>query len=108
VDAAGHAYAWGANAVVIWNYYKSPQFTNNVITGTTGGMAAPTSSGKLRAVDAWRSPDNNPDASNTIRDSHFTDPCMVGGKPNLQAEDQERAAWAAKLAAAHETVGAHS
>lgn len=108
VDASGHPYAWGANAVVIWNYYKSPQFKNNVITGTTGGMAAPISSGQPHADNAWRSPDNHPDPSNTIRDSKFTDPCIVNGKVNLQAEDAERVAWTAKLAAAHQTVGAHS
>ncbi len=108
VDAAGHRYAWGANAVVIWNYYKSPQFANNVITGTTGGMAAPAPGGQMRAANAWRSPDNNPDPSNAIRDSHFTDPCLADGELNLHAEDAERAAWAAKLAAAHQTVGAHS
>ncbi len=106
VDAAGHVYAWGASAAVIWNYYKSPQFTNNVITGTTGGMNAPAANGAMHATDAWHGPDAKPDSSNAIRDSNFTDPCLVNGKVNLQAEDAERAAWAAKLAAAHQTVGA--
>ncbi|HVZ83914.1 MAG TPA: hypothetical protein VG893_09580 [Terracidiphilus sp.] len=107
VDAAGHRYAWGASATVLWNFYKSPDFRNNVITGTTGGMVSPASSGAPRAADSWRGPDAHPDPSNAICDSRFTDPCIVNGKLNPHAEDAERAAWTAKLAAAHQTVGAH-
>jgi hypothetical protein len=106
VDASGHVYAWGASAAVIWNFYNAPQFTHNVITGTTGGMIAPAANGAMHAADSWRGPDKKPDPSNAIRDSHFTDPCLVNGKVNLHAEDAERAAWAAKLAAARQTVGA--
>ena len=105
-DAAGHKYAWGASAVVIWNYYKVPGFYNNTITGTTGGMVAPGPNHQPRAADAWLGPGSPPDASNAIRDNQFTDPCLVGGKVNLRAEDEERARWKEKLAKARETVGA--
>lgn len=106
VDAAGHKYAWGANAVAIWNFYKRADFYNNTITGTTGGMAVPAGNGGLRASNAWMSRDGRPDASNRIGSDFFTNPCMVNGKVNLQAEDAERTLWKAKLAAAGQWVGA--
>jgi hypothetical protein len=106
VDASGHVYSWGANAVVIWNYYKSPQFYNNTITGTTGGMAGPAPNQKLRADDSWVNPADNTNPINAISNSNFTDPCILNGVLNPHAEDVERASWAAKLAAAHQTVGA--
>jgi hypothetical protein len=105
-DASGHLYAWGANAVVIWNYYKSPQFFNNTITSTTGGMIGPAPNHQFKAQDSWFNPAGNTDPSNAIRDNKFTDPCLVNGALNLHAEDAERANWAAKLAAAHQSVGA--
>ena len=105
VDAAGHRYAWGANAVVLWNYYKVPGFYNNTITGTTGGMAAPAHGGGMHAANAWMNREGNPDASNSIGKNSFTDPCLVNGKVDLGAEDAERARWKAKLAAAGQRVG---
>lgn len=106
VDAAGHKYAWGANAAVLWNYYRAPGFYNNRITGTTGGMVAPAHGGGTRAANAWMNRDGDSDASNSMDGNNFTDPCLVNGKVNLGAEDAERARWKAKLAAAGQRVGA--
>lgn len=108
VDARGHAYAWGASAAVIWNYYKAPGFYNNTITGTSGGMVGPGSSGKPRPMNEWMMRDGSVDASSAIHNNTFTDPCIVDGKVNLQAEAQERMQWNAKLKGAHQTVGARA
>ncbi len=108
VDAAGHPYAWGANAVSIWNFYKRKDFYNNTITGTTGGMAIPTAKGGVRPSNAWMSRAEKPDASNMIGKDAFSDPCVVNGKANLGAEDAERASWKTKLTAAGETTGAQT
>jgi hypothetical protein len=105
VDASGNRYAWGASAAVIWNYYKSKQFYNNTITGTTGGMVGPAPNRQFKTSDELLNKTDNTDPSNSITNSHFTDPCLSGGTPNPKAEDAERARWAAEVAAAHELIG---
>ena len=55
-------------------------------------------------ADAYvRTPDL--DASDVSSGNAFTDPCLVNGKLNLQAEEDERAHWRTKLAAAGITPG---
>ena len=105
VDKAGNTYAAGASSVVLWNYYNSPKFYNNVIQDTAGGMVSPASDHSLKPSNEFI---KNVDKSSTnrIRSSHFTNPCLTAsGQVNPDAEDQERARWRAKLAAAHQTVG---
>jgi hypothetical protein len=105
VSSAGNWYAWGANAVVIWNYYQSSQFYNNTITGSVGGMVGPGTNGVPKAFDIWGNPPDMLDPGTSVSGNDFTDPCLVGGTVNLQAENNERAFWAAKTAAADELVG---
>jgi hypothetical protein len=105
VTSSGNWYAWGANAIVIWNYYGSSQFYNNTITGTVGGMVGPGANGVPEAFDVWANPPDMLDPGNSVSGNDFTDPCLVGGAVNLQAESDERAFWAAKIAASDELVG---
>jgi hypothetical protein len=104
-NASGNWYAWGANAIVIWNYYGSTQFYNNSIGGTVGGMVGPGTNNAPITYDSWINPPDKLDAGTSISGNDFTDPCLVGGAVNLQAEDAERAYWAAKIAAAGELIG---
>jgi hypothetical protein len=104
-DSSGKQYAWGASAAFILNYYKSPQFYNNTIIGTTGGMVGPGPNNKPTAYNEFVGTSGKPDPSNFIRGSRFTDPCLSGGGLNLHAEDIERKRWVAKVAAAHELIG---
>jgi hypothetical protein len=106
VTADGNWYAWGANAVVIWNFYKNKSFYNNHVSGTVGGVVAPDGKGGGKKANEWMPKDKNQDSSSAIERDSFTDPCLVNGKVSLRAEDDERALWAAKLAAHRQTVGA--
>jgi hypothetical protein len=105
VTSAGNWYAWGSNAVFLWNYYSSSQFYNNTITGTVGGMIGPGTNGAPTVFDVWANPPDLLDPGNSVSGNDFTDPCLVGGTVNLQAEDSERTFWAAKIAAAGELIG---
>jgi hypothetical protein len=105
VTSSGLHYAWGASAAVIWNYYKDPQFKNNVITGTTGGMVGPGSHNKMKAYDMWEPSTDVADTSNKIGSDSFDDPCIRNGTLNLKAESDERAYWAAKVSSAHKLIG---
>lgn len=101
---SGDWYAWGANAIVIWNYYKSSQFYNNTITGTVGGMVGPNQSDAPTAYDVWANAPDMLAPGNSASNNDFTDPCLTGGV-NLQAEDDEREFWAAKISAQGELIG---
>lgn len=105
VSSAGSWYAWGANAVVIWNYYKSTQFYNNTITGTVGGMVGPGTNNAPRAFDSWINAADTSSPGTLIGSNDFTDPCLTGGSVNLKAEDTERAFWTAKVAGAGQQIG---
>jgi hypothetical protein len=105
VSSTGSWYAWGANAVVIWNYYKSAQFYNNTISGTVGGMVGPGTDNAPKAFDSWFNAADTGSPNTSISDNDFTDPCLAGGSVNLKAEDAERAYWAAKVAGAAELIG---
>ena len=106
VTVSGLHYGWGASAIVIWNYYKDPEFRHNTITGTTGGMVGQGPHDKLKANDVWQ-PESKRDADNDNRivSNTFSDPCLMDGKLNLDAEARERGYWASKLRAAHQSVG---
>ena len=105
VSSTGSWYAWGANAVVIWNYYKSAQFYNNTISGTVGAMVGPGTDNAPKAFDSWFNAADTGSPNTSISDNDFTDPCLAGGSVNLKAEDAERAYWAAKVAGAAELIG---
>jgi hypothetical protein len=105
VSSTGNWYAWGANAVVIWNYYKSTQFYNNTITGTEGGMVGPGTNDAPKAFDTWFNAADTTSPGSSISNNNFTDPCLAGESGNLKAEDAERAYWVAKVAAADELIG---
>jgi hypothetical protein len=104
-NTAGTWYAWGANGVVIWNYYASTMFYNNTITGTVGGMVGPGTNQAPTAFNSWINPTDATDAGTAISPNDFTNPCLANGTVNLQAEATERAFWAAKIAAANELIG---
>jgi hypothetical protein len=105
VTGSGDWYAWGANGIVIWNYYNSTQFYNNTITGTVGGMVGPGTNDAPTAFDVWANPPDMLDPGNSVSGNDFTNPCLTNGSINLQAEDAERAFWAAKILAANEVIG---
>ena len=96
VDASGNTYTeYGATAIAVWNYYKSPNFYNNSITTTSGGLIAVNSKGAPVVNDINAA---SVDGTDIIASNTFTDPCMgPGGVLNLSAEDQERTYWATKL-----------
>ncbi len=94
-DALGNTYTqYGAAAVGLWNYYKAPNFYNNTITTTSGGLVAVTQKGVPVANDIYAV---TIDSTDTIVNNNFTDPCIVTGLVSAAAEDQERTYWAAKL-----------
>ncbi len=96
VDASGKTFTeYGATAISLWNYYKSPNFYNNSITATSGGMIAVNSKGAPIINDVNAA---SLDGTDVIANNTFTDPCMgPGGVLNLSAEDQERTYWATKM-----------
>lgn len=105
VNAAGKWFAMPfVNAVNVWNYYKAPQFDNITVEGTGGGMLRPSASGQPLEVDLWAQT-SDLDATDSVANNAFTDPCIVNGQISRGAEDAERAAWTAKLAAAAITPG---
>ena len=95
-DSTGHTYTeYGAAAVVIWNYYKSPVFYNNSITATLGGLIAVNKDGAPVVGDIAAL---TVDSTDIIANNSFTDPCILkGGVLNQAAEEQERSYWADKL-----------
>ena len=105
IDGEGKWYAAPfVNAVVMWNYYGAPQFTNNRVDSTWGGMLRSAPDGTPMIVDAWaRSADLN--STDRVQLGDFTDPCYPDGQLDLGAEDRERAYWQAKLSAAEITPG---
>lgn len=105
ITTAGSWYAWGANAIVIWNYYKSADFYNNTITGTDGGMVGPNSNDQAAVFDVWANAPDMLDPGNSVTGNDFTDPCMSSSGINLQAENAERTYWATKIAQADEVIG---
>jgi len=105
---SGTWYAWGADAIVIWNYYKTAAFYNNTITGTVGGMAGPGPNRVPIAHDSWFNLADMNDPGDSLSENDFTDPCLSGaaaGDVNLQAEEDERAYWAAKVSSSNELIG---
>jgi hypothetical protein len=105
MNNAGTWYAWGANGIVIWNYYGSTQFYNDTITGTVGGMVGPGTNNTPTAFDAWGNPPDMLDPGNSIAGNDFTNPCLTSSGVNLQAEDAERAFWTSKTSSANELIG---
>lgn len=105
VDAQGKWFAMPfVNAVVFWNYYGAPEFNNNVVTGTHGGVVRPNAQGKPMIADVYvRTPDLN--VSDQSSANLFSDPCFINGSLNLQAEEDERALWRTKLGAANVAPG---
>ena len=99
MDSAGHWYAMPfVNAVVFWNYYAAPDFSHNVVTGTTGGMLKQNASGQPVTGDIYART-SDLDVTDTYTENNFGDPCLMDGKVNLSAEDDERAYWVNKLIA---------
>ena len=100
IDAQGNWFAMPfVNAIVVWNYYDAPQFGNVTVEGTGGGMLRPSASNQPLVVDLWART-SDLDSTDSVNENAFTDPCLVDGQLNLQAEDAERAAWTSKLSSA--------
>ncbi len=95
-DAAGNTYTqYGPSAIGLWNYYKAPNFYNNSITTTSGGLVAVTQTGAPVVNDVLAL---TIDSTDVITGNTFSDPCMgPAGVLNLEAEDAERTYWATKL-----------
>lgn len=72
MTASGNWYAFGAPALAMWSYCKTPGFYNNTITGTFGGMVGPGPNHEQRDIDAWRGQGAYSNSSNVIRDNRFT------------------------------------
>ena len=105
ITANGAWYAFGAQAVAVWNYYGTNPFYNNTVTGTTGGMVGPNSAGQPAPFDLWFNASDMQAPGNSVAGNDFTDPCLTSDGVNLQAEDDERTFWAQKIAAAGEAIG---
>lgn len=100
IDAQGKWFAMPfVNAAILWNYYGAPDFYNNVIRNTQGGMLRPATDNTPAVADFWARV-SDLDATDVYLQNAFSDPCLVNGQTSTQAEDAERAGWAAKLAAA--------
>ena len=95
----------GVDAIILWNHSASPNFYNNVITSTAGGLIVPNAAGNPASADTSANPVDLQTASNSISGNLFTDPCLTGGVLTLSAEDTERAYWANKLATNNQTIG---
>jgi len=109
VTSGGLRYAWGASAVVIWNYYKDKDFYNNTISGTSGGMVGPGPKESPRPYNSWK-PSTGPETlreeeTNSISNNSFTNPCIQNDQINLGAESAEREHWLAKASSNHELIG---
>ena len=105
MTADGTWYAFGAQAVAVWNYYETNPFYNNSVTGTTGGMVGPNSAGQPTAFDLWFNASDMQAPGDSVAGNDFTDPCLTSTGVNLQAEDDERTFWTQKIAAAGEAIG---
>ncbi len=105
MTASGAWYAWDASAIVIWNYYNTPNFYNNTITGTSGGMVGPNAGNQPAVFDTWVNATDMQNPGNSVAGNDFTDPCMASNGVNLQAEQAERTYWATKIAQADEVIG---
>lgn len=106
MDAQGKWFAMPfVNAVVLWNDYGAPHFNNIVVRGTRGGLLKPDAKSQPTSGDLWARA-SDLDATDSYTKNHFTDPCMLDGAVDLQAEDGERIRWATKLTAADIFPGA--
>ncbi len=92
------------NAAILWNAYGAPDFYNNVVKGTTGGMLKPDAQGQPVTGDLYARL-SDLDATDRFKHNRFSDPCLVDGQIDLAAENAERAHWAAKLSAGDITLG---
>jgi hypothetical protein len=105
VSSSGTWYAWGANGIMIWNFYSNPAFYNNTITGTVGGLVGPGPNGTAIPFDVWVNPPDMLDPGNSVAGNNFTNPCLTPAGVNLQAEQTERTYWTTKTAGASELIG---
>ena len=96
MDSSGSWYARkDVAAIYVGNYYGASNFANNAISTTGGGLVTPDAQlhpmvSNISAVA--------PTLSSAMTGNSFTDPCMVNGSVNLNAEDAERSAWQDKVA----------
>jgi hypothetical protein len=93
-----------ANAVNIWNYRNSAQFYDNRIETTAGGLVRPNTNNSPMVADSWTYAPDMTD-NNVLEKQAFTDPCIVNGQINLQAETNERTFWSNKIATARMLIG---
>lgn len=105
MTANGNWYAWGASAIVIWNYYQSASFYNNTITTSAGGMMGPNTNGQPTVYDVWTNTADMADPGISVSGNDFTNPCVASSGVNLQAEQAERTYWTNKIAQAGEVIG---
>lgn len=105
ITPSGTWYAWGASAIVIWNYYASTEFYNNTITTTSGGMVGPGSGNTGKAYDIWVATTSVDGPNLSTGGNNFTDPCLTSSGISLQAEEDERTYWTQKVASAGELIG---
>jgi hypothetical protein len=107
-DAEGNSFSTGTSAIGLVNYYKAPDFFNNSITGTIGGMVTLGTNGKEIVSDFWVDASDVATGNNSVLGNLFTDPCLIRGVLNLEAENAERSYWDAKVKAARQFIGWHS
>ncbi len=106
IDSSGKWYAGlSGNAAALWNASASPNFFNNRISGTTGGLVRPDAGAHAMAADLW-APDVSVLKNNVASGNVFDNPCWTGGKVlSNQAELIERSNWNEKVQAAGQILG---
>jgi len=92
-------------SISLWNYYASPTFYRNVITGTTGGTVTPDATGLPVASDVFVNAPDLADASNQISGNAFEDPCLAAGEVDTSLDSAEHAAWSIRLIANGKSLG---
>jgi hypothetical protein len=106
VDSSGNWYEGLSGVAFGMSNWNLPNFYNNHITGSTGGLVRPVSvGGAPMEADTW-TPAVSVADNNSMTGSAFDDPCWTSSTTvSNQAEIAERAAWSAKVAKAGQVLG---
>ena len=104
VDANRNWIDYYGSAYVMWNYYQQPDYSNNQISGNTGGMLIAGTQG-LPQVSNFDLRSLSTTLLDTASNNNMDKPCLAGGKINTAAEGAEWTAWQARVASHSELLG---